>query len=561
VEIPHHADSLFHVDRIPFSFFGAWFSISVPRDEQELFLCNHHGEGANLFPLKTLEVGEVVIPEILAKPWCLTLATDHGKVEICFESTKTLRLRGEGLGLQMGRRNLVHSCGPNLFTFNVPFSRRYQVEVLRGGSVLHRMVPTQPVFPVIAEIIPDENGRWELAIDEFGSTWVRPERSSFDECLTSARKSFCDFLSVMPPVRPQDGGARELATYVDWCTAVEPCGLVKRTSILMSKRWMNQIWSWDHCFNAMALAKGHPNLALDQMLTMVDHQDEFGCYPDSINDLKITYNFSKPPVHGLAFKEMLRRLPGSLSVESMTVMYDSLSRQADWWMTHRVLDGHHLPHYLHGNDIGWDNSTMFNEGVPLVAPDLSSLLIVQMDCLSEIAFNLGKKDEAVNWKHRADRLQTSLVEELWNEDHFVARVGTEGTVVESQSLIPWLPIILGRRLPEEMLAALKKGIKGHLTEWGLATERVDSPLYQEDGYWTGPIWAPSTYLAVVGLDSSGFDVLADEISEKFCRMCGNSGFAENFNAVTGQPLRCPAYTWTSSVFLLLAERMKEREIL
>ncbi len=34
--------------------------------------------------------------------------------------------------------------------------------------------------------------------------------------------------------------------------------------------------------------------------------------------------------------------------------------------------------------------------------------------------------------------------------------------------------------------------------------------------------------------------------------CAVSGFAENFNAVTGDPLRDPAYTWTSSVFLTLA---------
>jgi glycogen debranching enzyme len=106
---------------------------------------------------------------------------------------------------------------------------------------------------------------------------------------------------------------------------------------------------------------------------------------------------------------------------------------------------------------------------------------------------------------------------------------------------------------------LKKGIASHLTDWGLATEHVDSPLYREDGYWTGPIWAPSTFIAVTGLDRAGFGDLADEVSEKFCRMCGVSGFPENFNAVTGEPLRCPAYTWTSSVFVLLAQRMTREQ--
>ncbi len=49
------------------------------------------------------------------------------------------------------------------------------------------------------------------------------------------------------------------------------------------------------------------------------------------------------------------------------------------------------------------------------------------------------------------------------------------------------------------------------------------------------------------------------MSERFCRLCGTSGFAENFNALTGEALCDPAYTWTASVFLLLAERMKQQQ--
>ncbi len=549
----------FNVARVPFSTFGSWMSISIPRGEEELFFRNHHGSANNLFPLRILLGGKVVKPVIDARPWSLVLTHGEGSVEICFERPGTVRMRGQGLGLQMGERNLLYSSGPNLVTFNMPFTRRYQVEVLHGSVEIRQLVPTQPVFPKIAVVSPAEDGRWELAIDEFGSTWVRPQRAGFDDCLASAQKVFADFLEAMPPVRPQDRITRQLATYVDWCSTVGPRGLVKRPSILMSKNWMCNIWSWDHCFNAMALAQGHPELALDQMLTMVDHQDEFGCYPDSFNDLKITYNFSKPPVHGMAFKEMLRRMSQRPAEKIMATMYTALSRQADWWMTHRRLEGQRLPYYLHGNDSGWDNSTMFTKGVPLVSPDLAALLIVQMDVLSELAGQMDKADEATRWQNRADALQEALLEELWRGDHFVARLGNDGTAVESQSLIPWLPIILGKRLPEGIRAALAKGIEGHLTDWGLATEKVDSPQYSEDGYWRGPIWAPSTYIAVTGLDLAGFGELADTISERFCRMCEKSGFPENVNAVTGEPLRCPAYTWTSSVFLLLAERMHARQ--
>ena len=85
-----------------------------------------------------------------------------------------------------------------------------------------------------------------------------------------------------------------------------------------------------------------------------------------------------------------------------------------------------------------------------------------------------------------------------------------------------------------------------------ASEWPESPHYTPDGYWRGPIWAPSTYLIVDGLRRGGETALDDDIAQRFCRLCAQSGFAENFDALTGDPLRDKAYTWTSSVFLLLA---------
>ena len=37
-----------------------------------------------------------------------------------------------------------------------------------------------------------------------------------------------------------------------------------------------------------------------------------------------------------------------------------------------------------------------------------------------------------------------------------------------------------------------------------------------------------------------------------------SGFAENFDAKTGNGLRDPEYTWTASAFLVLAHELDER---
>ena len=73
----------------------------------------------------------------------------------------------------------------------------------------------------------------------------------------------------------------------------------------------------------------------------------------------------------------------------METMYASLSAQARWWLDHRRIAGSALPYYLHGNDSGWDNSTMFDRGVPLNAPDLAALMVLQMDSLAELADEPG----------------------------------------------------------------------------------------------------------------------------------------------------------------------------
>ena len=93
---------------------------------------------------------------------------------------------------------------------------------------------------------------------------------------------------------------------------------------------------------------------------------------------------------------------------------------------------------------------------------------------------------------------------------------------------------------------------------GPATESPSSPLYEPDGYWRGPVWAPTTLLLVDGLDACGEHELAADVARRFVETCRRSGFAENYDAHTGEPLRDPAYTWSASVFTVLAGRPDQR---
>jgi len=349
---------MFDVARVPFSYHGSWMSIGIPAGKNELFFRNHHFKSHNLFSFQTLADGKLVNPVIKASASVLVLEAGVGRVEICFEGPDSVRLRGTGgVVLRLaGQRIHAYSDGPRMAVFNFrPAYRRYQFEALRGSLVLTGAYASEAEdLDNLAEIkgasvlagldhdsqaitmTPDADGVWDLAIDEFWSSWQRLERKGFDDCLAAAADAFQCFLNGFPTVSQNLEPARALAAYIDWSCTVNPTGLIKRPTLFMSKNWMDNVWSWDQCFNAMALAAGHPQLALDQMLTEVDHQDDFGAYPDAFNDLEIHYNFSKPPVHGLAFDEILKRLPSPPSREVMETMVRSLGKQADWWMTYRT---------------------------------------------------------------------------------------------------------------------------------------------------------------------------------------------------------------------------------
>jgi glycogen debranching enzyme len=184
--------------------------------------------------------------------------------------------------------------------------------------------------------------------------------------------------------------------------------------------------------------------------------------------------------------------------------------------------------------------------------------VLQTKQLRDLATQLDLVAEAEHWGQVSQEMCAAMLAELWVDGRFVARGAGSGLAYSSASLLDLVAIVLGPALPDDVRAALAAGIESHLTVHGLATELVCSPEYRSDGYWRGPIWAPSTILIEDGLRRSGFVTLADEISARFRALCERSGFAENFDAETGIGLRDRAYTWTASSYLILSAAYAQR---
>ncbi|MFF7721110.1 amylo-alpha-1,6-glucosidase [Streptomyces luteogriseus] len=560
----------FSVHDIPFSTHGSWFDISPVVAEktyaEDLHLVSHQNGMHAVLRLVPLDpaTGDRAGTRVETTPGLLSWTGATGRIDLAYESPDTVRLRGSGLGI--GVRAAAQTLTPfsGTYFFRDPAAdahvftsyetgRRYRVTVL-SGSVTDAGTQTLGGGHRGITLTAEANGAWEIAIEELDT--ARPPYASpgtFDAITESAQSSFAQFVDQVAPWRSAATPAAELAAYVVWSATVRPTGLVTRPAVLMSKHWMDKVWSWDHCFNALALAPGCPELALDQFALPFDHQDDSGALPDSVTHSEVLYNFVKPPIHGWTFGQLRRRLPTPPGPAELAETYGRLERWTRFWLTARRAPGADLPHYQHGNDSGWDNATTFDPARVIESADLAAFLVLQLRELATLATALDKADEAVSWTRTAEETQAALLDQLWATDGFVARAVDTGETWSSSSLLDLMPVVLGEHLPAEVSSTLADHIKAHLTPYGLATELPTSPHYLADGYWRGPIWAPATVLIEDGLRRAGHERLADDISARFRALCETHGFAENFDALTGTGLRDRAYTWTASSYLLLAE--------
>nr|MQY80201.1 hypothetical protein [Bacteroidota bacterium] len=467
---PQHAKFNFDLSKVPFSFKGSYLAISMldktDYEGEGLYIRNVSGKsgfmhhGAN-FLLEVMNDSEIIEPEYQATPEMIRLISSEGKAEIVFHDEKAIRIRGtipmrlttikdESWGI-FTIPNRIQPEEDRTFSIISFDNNSYQFSILDGQYEISRKEIEKDRMVVI-DVKPSQSGFFEIVLDEFESGWLpREYKKSFEECIIDASDDFIEFKNNMPIVPHKYEETRTYAAYVNWSCIVEPRGLLKREGMFMSKNLMTNIWSWDHCFNAMALANGLPDKAWDQFMVMFDLQDEAGNMPDMVNPTRLYKGITKPPIHGWTIKKLMEFNNDLLTRERLQIAYNVLSKQVAYWFNYRDIDGNKIPQYINGCDSGWDNSTVFDSTTYVEGPDLSAYLIYQMDVLAEIAKKLDQPDMAKTYEEHANDLLSRFIERSWNGEKFVHKeVGSELYNKESRSLISYLPLILGERLPKNI---------------------------------------------------------------------------------------------------------------
>ncbi len=399
---------------------------------------------------------------------------------------------------------------------------------------------------VNVHVYPDKNGEYEFAIEanflDNGATVAKGMR--YDHYADIAEK---DYIAWEKKFNCKNKYEKECA-YIMWSNTIAPLGNFSTEAIVMGKAGMSNVWSWDNAFNALGLADVDYRIAMDQFMIMYKHINRVGRVPDAISQSYKVWNFVKPPVQGWMYKQMMKRNPEFATPHALEEVYFDMKRNTDWWLNLRG----DVPSYYHGNDSGQDNSTCFDKSEHIETSELIAFLSVQCSFLAEAAEILNFPTDKRVYSQLARELADKAIKDYWDGEKIFVRLAETGEPYYCNALMPLRVIVLEDMLPEEIREYIVKQIwEHHLCCGGIASEAVDSPMFVEDGYWRGAVWAPDVVMFVYALRNLGYTDLANKIAENYKTSVCKYGFSENTSAITGKGLRCKGYAWAANAYQVL----------
>ena len=507
---------------------------------------NFTGEGLTmsdfLFDLKLTINGTPVKYTYFSDEGSIKLEACGGEVEIALTNRGHFRVRGFNAGLRMELRSGGGRGASGCRGFlSMPDGSGWEGEFGRYGKLffcaLTGNYTVTTVFDdendqfslVRIDFVPDaDTGEFEAAVHDYQKELMPfGDYEDFDDLVED---NFADFEDFCENYTGEAAGYEELAKYarwVVWSHRSAAVGQFKQPHILFQNAWGNAAAPWQQSYNAMAML-GDPEEAWRLLCVMFLYQEESGRIPNMMTYNKPAAGGVQPAFQGFALDYLFRKLGDDFMSQSEAErMYPKLAAWANYWTTyHNAGFGDDLVALSSPHESGWDDSSMFQDGFPAVDPCSMSFIILLMEDLAKLAkrsYSFGDKYD--EWMARAKKLTDTLINEYWDGEKFIVR--TKGQPVDSLSLANYQPIMLGKRLPQEIIdkVAEKLTIEDHwLTGMGLASESMQSTRATFGiSFVCGRVVGPMNMILTVGLQAAGKQKEADMIARRFCDHAAREG--------------------------------------
>ncbi len=562
---------------MPFTRRGAWFGIYSDNFMRiihglRLYIGSRRGGVAErpnnqLMRIAPMYNGEKTDYTVKTSAEELVLVTAHGEIRCCFAGRDLLYIKGEnGLSLGLEAEMSIHEVmkkrgekGWEQLASSLCTLLYYPVK----GSIDMKADWDYTLLstPVVrGTVLPDEEGSFLLAVQEsLYDGRVRESYPDYGEGLENVRADWLDFVEKMPRLTGELAELQPEALYTEWAMIVEPAGRMEYPLIFMTGNAIAS--SWQMIQNAVAFKDNIP-LRNAFLMNMLCEQSPLGQFPDFYDDVRSDPQGMKPPIQGWGLKWIMKDhdLAAEIPEKDLLRIYEGYGAWADFFMKYRDEDQDGLPEYEHGDDSGFDDSSVFLTTPEVEAPDLAAYLVILFEALGDLAASLGKKEEQQSWKERSEKLLKQLIDELWNGEMFIARDARTHEPIVSESLLHYLPLVLGRRLPGEIIDKMTADllVEGEfLGQFGLASEKPGSTQYRMMGMARGFVLPPYQLLILTGMYDAGKVEEAKMIARRYCLAMKTNGFNMLIDPKEAS-FGYFACTWPTCTFLILADMIQNK---
>lgn len=509
------------------------------------------------------------LPTVISTtPAEVILQSDKGSARFCIAEKCLMLGRGtDGLSIRLSTPRGVFGGAPIELpngTWRFTFSDDNGLLIVFRGKAM-----AQPGGGFT--ILPDQDGVFEFGIEEYAvDPGARPLDSypAYSDAVAAVEKEFDDFCNDLYPSLPAEfEPMRRQALWTTWSLMVDPDGVsaYQHTMVKMMRIIFESAFGWQQAMQAIFLSKD-TRLAWTILLSCFDHQDENGRIGDAISHKSGMGSSMKPPFQGVALDWLMDHCDLSeIPMEEKRYVYDRMAKWTEFFFNFRDLDGDGVWENQGAIETGWEDAAYFYVGFPLASPDMNAYTIRMMDALAKLGKSIGVPEaECAAWTKRADELTEKIIKMLWNGERWIVKNVRSGAVADTLSLPIFAALILGKRLPQEIIDKTIDFIwkNGFITPYGFASESPESPYFAH-GFTAGSVIVPAQLIFCLALEAAGRPDLAKEMGLRYARTLRDNGMFHIHNALNGKGERgLVAFgekqlfwsSWASSCYLFLADR-------
>jgi len=383
-----------------------------------------------------------------------------------------------------------------------------------------------------------------------------------EKIFAQAEKRWHDWFAAAPSVADKFSRQYYYAWYVMRAGLMSTRYFLTREAMVPSIIHYVGVWQWDAFFHALAYRHVDAKLAEDQLRVLIDHQRDDGMIPDAVHDEGIITHLTQPVDADVTKPPLiawtaLKLYEISHRGDFLQEMYEPIVRWNNWWFEKNDDTRDGIVQYNHPFSSGLDDSPMWDEGMPVEAPDLNTYLVMQLDALAQIAEIIGERDEGRRWRAQADELTQRMIKHFWDDQAGVFWARRNEKPIQVLTPFNLYPLLTGR-LPQAMNDRLVTQLlspEKFWTRYPIPTVALDDPKFDPHQMWRGPTWVNINYLFIEGLARNGYAEVALELRHRTLELLmAHDDLFEYYDSETGDPPPRAArlFGWSSAIFIDLA---------